>query len=118
MQETPAALAFVPQSRVAFTCGELCGQILLFDYHTSTVSATIELPQVLCSLSAAPEGNTLAAGGADGSLFLANAASCAWREMQGHASAVRATMVACGGDTVLSAGGGTVMRWNAQLHAA
>lgn len=116
MQEYPAAVAFVPSSKLAFTCSQLCGQILLFDYHTATVAAAIELPQVLCSLSAAPATGALAAGGTDGSLFLTDTASCTWQELQGHAGAVRACAVACDGSAVLSTAGSTVMRWDAGLH--
>jgi WD40 repeat protein len=114
VQDGLAAVKFLPKrsSCVAFTCAPLCGQLVIFDYHTSSPVHHINLPQTIQCLAASPVSGLFAAGGADASLFLADCRTGSWRELAGHSHAVQSVAFASTSDCVVSSGGATMMRWN------
>jgi WD40 repeat protein len=116
VQDDAASITFLPerQSCVAFSCTRLCGQVLVFDFRTSTVLHTIDLPQVVCSLCASPVGGLLAAGGKGATVFLLDAHATSWRELSGHLHAVQSIAFTSDGAGVLSAGRSTVLQWNVE----
>jgi hypothetical protein len=115
LQDQGAVLQFTSPNCVAFSCASMLGEILIFEYRSSTRVQSIRLPQGLCSLVAAPHLHRLLAGGEHGTVYLINMDTCDWTELHGHASSVQCAGFLQQDLGMLTASGSTVMRWKSLL---
>lgn len=70
-----AVVAFAGPHLVAFSSEGLQGEIIVFDFRTSTHVRSIRLPEVVRSLGSASGQQTLGVGGDRGAVFAADAAT-------------------------------------------
>jgi WD40 repeat protein len=108
-------LQFTSPNCLAFSCASKLGEILIFEYRSSTQVQSIRLPQGLCSLVTAPQHHRLLAGGERGTVYLINMDTCDWTELHGHAGAVQCAAFLQQDLGMLTASGSTVMRWKSLL---
>jgi hypothetical protein len=115
MQNRASVVQFTGPNCVAFCCASWLGEVVVFDYRSSTRLQSIRLPEGLCSLAAAPEQHRMLAGGEHGTVYLINMDTCDFTELRGQAGPVQAAAFLQAGRGMLSACGSTVMRWRSEI---
>ena len=109
-----AAIRFIPMSTrtLAYSSPLLLGKVVVFDYRLNTVVRSIGLTQMVVSISASPDGTTMALGGVQGSVFLTDVETGRWTELKGHyASSVSASHFTTDGLGLVSSVEGTMIAW-------
>lgn len=86
--------------------------MVVFDYRLNTVVRSIGLTQMVVSISASPNGKSVALGGIHGSVFLSDIETGRWTELKGHySSSVNASHFTTDGLGLVTSVEGTMVAW-------
>ena len=113
-KDVPAVIRFIPASTrtLAYSSPLLLGKVVIFDYRLNTVVRSIGLTQMVVSISASPDGKSMALGGIHGSVFLSDVETGRWTELKGqYSSSVNASQFTTDGLGLVTSVEGTMVAW-------